>query len=178
MMLSSTLAPSGVRVPGLDVARFLAVAGMVLEHARSDLAADEADAAALRTLAGAGSLFAIPGLLVLAVPGGLDALGVAVVDGGAEPAAALVSTTGLCLLVVAGCLRLVPRDGARWAPWVAAGGMPLSANVGHALLFPLIARVTTWGLGVATAVPVAGLVLVVAAATPWRCDSEVDRSRD
>lgn len=49
-----------------------------------------------------------------------------------------------------------------------AGGMPLTAYVGHALLFPLLARFTEWSVGVAAAVAGGYLVVVVVAATPWR----------
>ncbi|MBK5248001.1 MAG: DUF418 domain-containing protein [Actinomycetales bacterium] len=132
---------------------------------------DLTDRSLVRAVTGLGALLAVPGLVVLALEGGLGGLGgldVAKVNGPIEPVAALVSTTGLCLLLLAACLRWVPREAGRWSPLVVAGGMPLSAYVGHALLFPLLARVTDWRLGVATVVAVAYLAVVVLAATPWR----------
>jgi uncharacterized membrane protein YeiB len=46
--------------------------------------------------------------------------------------------------------------------------MPLTAYVGHALLFPLLAGRLELGLGAATAIAVAYLAAVVLAASAWR----------
>lgn len=126
---------------------------------------DLADRARTVTMAVAGALVALPGLVFLTCTGALD---IAEVHGRIEPAAALVSTMGLCVVVLAVCLRVVPDDVGWWSPLVAAGGMPLSAYVGHALLFTMLARVTDWGLATSTAVAVAYLAALAAAAGPWR----------
>jgi uncharacterized membrane protein YeiB len=127
---------------------------------------DLGDPRVVRRLAAVGALLAVPGLVLLAVRGGLD---VTEVDGGWELAAATTSTTGLSLLVLAACLRLcagVPGVALRLL--AVAGGMPLTAYVGHALLFPQIASRVQLELVAATAVAVAYLVLVVVGAQVWR----------
>lgn len=127
--------------------------------------ADLADRSVLRKVGTVGTLLAVPGLVALAFSGGLD---VAHVEGRIEPVAALLSTTGLCMLVLVACLTLVPGESGRWSPLVVAGGMPLSGYVGHALLFPLLARFTDLSLGQSTLVAVGYLLAVVLVATPWR----------
>jgi uncharacterized membrane protein YeiB len=113
-----------------------------------------------------GGVLAAPGLLVLAARGGLD---VTDVDGPLELLAATTSTTGLCLLVLAGCCHLEGGARGRVAAVLAVpGGMPLTAYVGHALLFPVVARTATLGLGAATAIAVAYLVVLAVAAHAWR----------
>lgn len=120
--------------------------------------------AALRRVLVAGLLLAGPGLLVLALRGGLDVLEV---DGALELLAATTSTTGLCLLVVRACLR--ERPPGRLLAWLAvAGSMPLTAYAGHALLFPFVADQVALDLGPATALAAGYLVVVVVAAQLWR----------
>lgn len=67
----------------------------------------------------------------------------------------------LCLLAVAACLHLSStRPGTVVRALALAGGMPLTAYVGHALLFPRVAVRAHLGLGAATGVALAYLVLV------------------
>ena len=128
--------------------------------------ADLGDPGVVRRLAVAGALLAAPGLLVLALRGALD---LRAVGGPWEQAAATSSTTGLCLLAVAACLHLSGPAPARTLRALAvAGGMPLTAYVGHALLFPPLAGRLELGLGAATAIAVAYLAAVVLAASAWR----------
>jgi uncharacterized membrane protein YeiB len=127
---------------------------------------DLADDVVVRRLVAVGALLAAPGLLLLAVRGALD---ITEVDGPWELAAATTSTTGLCLLVVAACLRLARGAPPRVLGWLAVtGAMPLTAYVGHALLFPQLSRLVELDLGAATAVAVGYLVVVVLAAQWWR----------
>lgn len=126
------------------------------------------DRSVLRAVGGVGLVLTVAGLAVLVHQRGFRGLDVARVSGPFEPAAALASTAGMCLLVVVACLRLAPAGSDRFPRLVVAGGMPLSGYVGHALLFPLLAGATEWGLGVATGAAVAYLSLVVWVATPWR----------
>ena len=127
--------------------------------------ADLTDRSVVRTVGAVGALLAVPGLLVLAFSNGLD---ITEVGGRIEPLAATISTTGLCLFVLAACLSLLPGEATRWSPLVVAGGMPLSSYVRHALLFPLLARFTDLSLGESTRIAVGYLVAVVLVATPWR----------
>lgn len=124
-------------------------------------------AGAARRLALLGAALAAPGLVVLGLAGGLD---VTDVDGPLEHVSALTSSAGLALLVLAGCLRLGtwPRA-VRWSlPAAAAGGMPLTAYVGHALLLPVVGRTAALTLVETTAVAGAYLVAVTAFAVLWR----------
>jgi uncharacterized membrane protein YeiB len=128
--------------------------------------ADLRDRGVVRRLAAAGAVLAAPGLLLLAVRGGLDLTDV---DGARELAAATTSTIGLCLLILAACLRLCAGRPPRALRLLAgAGGMPLTAYVGHALLFPLLAGRAQLDLVRATAVAVTYLVVVVLGAHAWR----------
>jgi uncharacterized membrane protein YeiB len=119
----------------------------------------------VRKVTATGTLLAVPGLVVLTATGGLD---VSEVQGRFEPIAALTSTAGLCLVVLAGCLRLVPNKVGRWSPIIVAGSMPLSIYVGHALLFPLVDRVGDPNLTQSILVAVTYLTAVVAVSSPWR----------
>jgi uncharacterized membrane protein YeiB len=128
--------------------------------------ADLGDRRAVRRLAAVGAASAAPGLLLLAVQGGLDLTDV---DGARELAAATTSTIGLCLIIVAACLGLcagTPSPALRLL--AGAGGMPLTAYVGHALLFPTLAGRAQLDLGSATAVAVTYLVVVILGAHVWR----------
>lgn len=120
-----------------------------------------------RRLAVVGAVLALTGLVPLAVRGALD---ITEVDSWWELAAASVSTAGLALVVVAGCLA-VGRGGAATramvGPLVVAGSMPLTVYVAHALLFSVLSRTVTVTLASATAVASAYLVLVVVVATWW-----------
>ena len=119
----------------------------------------------VRAMGGAGVLLAAPGLVILTLTGGLD---VTQVEGRLEPVAALVSTVGLCLVVLAACLSLPTSRARTWAPLATAGSMPLSGYVGHALLFTVIARLTDLSLGQATVVACGYLLGLVVAASLWR----------
>jgi uncharacterized membrane protein YeiB len=123
--------------------------------------------ATARALAVLGIALAVPGLVGLAAVGGLD---VTEVDGPFELVSALTSSTGLALLVLAGCLRLGRSTTAMgWLmPAAAAGGMPLSLYVGHALLFPVVARTAEPTLAGGTAVAVCYLAVSTAFAVLWR----------
>lgn len=119
----------------------------------------------LRVVAGAGLLIALPGLVLLTLTGGLD---VTETQGRLEPAAALVSTAGLCLLVLAACVWAVPSGSGRARRLVVAGSMPLSLYVGHAVVFTLVARYADLGLEAATALAIGYLGAAVLAAAWWR----------
>lgn len=118
----------------------------------------------VRSIAVAGALLALPGLIVLTMSGGLD---ITEVHGRLEPAAALTSTAGLCLVVLASCLWIAGVGRGWLRPLVATGRMPLSAYVAHALVFTLIAGVTDLGLGLATTAAAVYLVATVGAAAWW-----------
>jgi uncharacterized protein len=114
--------------------------------------ADLSQARTRRLVAAAGAALSLPGLLVLTATGGLD---VTEVGGGWEPVAALTSTVGLCLLVVWACVQLALAAPRATRPLTAVGAMPLTAYVGHALVFTVLSRSATWGLASASAVAVA-----------------------
>jgi uncharacterized membrane protein YeiB len=118
-------------------------------------------------LALVGAALSAPGLVVLAAAGGLN---VTEVDGPLELISALTSTAGLALLVLALCLGLARSTAAaRWLmPPAAAGRMPLTAYVGHALLFPVIAQTAEPTLAQGTAVAVCYLAVMTAFAVIWR----------
>ncbi|MDZ5662306.1 DUF418 domain-containing protein [Nocardioides sp. S-58] len=128
---------------------------------RADLTND----AYLVRLGAVGALMALPALAFLAHTGAWD---ITEVEGRVEPAAALVSTMGLSVVVLALCLRIVPRKAGWWSPLVAAGGMPLTAYVGHALLFTVLTRTADWDLGTATGVAAGYLAVLALVAGPWR----------
>ena len=114
-----------------------------------------------------GVALALPGLVVLAAADGLD---VTEVDGPLELTSALTSTAGLALLTLAGCVWTGKSTrAARWLlPAAAAGGMPLTLYVGHALLFPVVARTAELTLAESTTLAASYLAVGSAFATVWR----------
>ncbi|WP_183095597.1 DUF418 domain-containing protein [Nocardioides stalactiti] len=127
--------------------------------------ANLADRSVVRMIGRSGALLAVPGLIALSLTNGLD---VTEVEGRIEPVAALTSTAGACLLVLALCLSVRSDRVGRLAPVIVAGGMPLSAYVGHALLFPAIARQGDLDLYRASLVALAYLLTMVLFAWFWR----------